>query len=549
MDQEEPVVIPEQPKTYEEWIAIGKQNAQRNLGVAIESYEQASQLAEDKYESYFLIAQAYRINIGNVHMVRQFLAKALQFVNGRIDRYIKIANEYGWVYHWRPKEIHGWVKELDPNYDHDVPNKYDDYEIILMEYEDEVRLQYATRSIEKFIELSQDKVSDLIKIASKILKENKDSELVDQYFFRALQLQEDKFDVLIKIGDAYYSSKLYEKSLQYYNDARSLRTDIFQLHLNIIRVKLELQQYQEALDYSINLQKPEEKKVYIELGLIFGDYDQTFDQGQQYILKGVDLSQYKWEKQETLQYLIKYCSGTRINKALIQQAIKIDGNDSKLANAYADHMKNWDGTLEEKIDAFSRAIQINPQSEDYYHYLREAYIKLDKIQEGIDFLKGLNNPAIQSHFELGRLLLKNNQVEEAIKYLNLVIGLDKGENSQCKIVSMLHDHKYYAECIQICDEFQQFDQKCQSTYFYKAQSLVCLGKQEEAYPIFQKAQEISYSREVQELIEALKERINQMNRTMIIYQQYIMRTIINRLWFLCHFVHSLFLIYVYSFFA
>ena len=57
-------------------------------------------------------------------------------------------------------------------------------------------------------------------------------------------------------------------------------------------------------------------------------------------------------------------------------------------------MKDWDGTLEEKIDAFQRAISLNPQFDDFYHYLIEAYSKLDKVQEGIDFMKGLNNPGI-----------------------------------------------------------------------------------------------------------------------------------------------------------
>ena len=60
-------------------------------------------------------------------------------------------------------EINGWVKELDPTFDGEVPKTYEDYQaicicitlLIVYEYfKDSKRIRCATRSIEKIIELS-----------------------------------------------------------------------------------------------------------------------------------------------------------------------------------------------------------------------------------------------------------------------------------------------------------------------------------------------------------------------------------------------------------
>ena len=99
--------------------------------------------------------------------------------NNKIDRLIAIgilsypiiAHEYKRItYDSHAMEIHGWVKELDPTYDHEGPKTYDDYQeicnffclyfifYIVKEYIIESRtinrIHCATRSIDKIIELS-----------------------------------------------------------------------------------------------------------------------------------------------------------------------------------------------------------------------------------------------------------------------------------------------------------------------------------------------------------------------------------------------------------
>ena len=71
---------------------------------------------------------------------------------------------------------------MDPTYDHEVPKTYDDYQeickfiifILVGEYLRECRtinrLNWASKSIDKMIELSENKIDELIYIGKKKMK-------------------------------------------------------------------------------------------------------------------------------------------------------------------------------------------------------------------------------------------------------------------------------------------------------------------------------------------------------------------------------------------
>ncbi|KAM3129853.1 hypothetical protein pb186bvf_018063 [Paramecium bursaria] len=290
MDQQDKEQMLKQIKSYGEWIELGKQNAEPDREFAVQCYEKALELTEDKYEPYFLIG-----NIQSFTFKLSLFQKHFPWLQNqqiiKIDRLIAIAWEYERIqYDSHAKEIHGWIKELDPTYDHEVPKTYDDYQEIFGEYLRECRtinrLNWASKSIDKMIELSENKIDELIYIGKEILIVN-DIGLANLYFDRALS-EGDKYDVLMKIGDSCFKSNLFEACQKYFQDAYILNPNIFQPQTKIIQAKLKLQQFQEALDYINKLVITQES--YIKIGLLLSIFEATLNEGQVFLFKGVELS-------------------------------------------------------------------------------------------------------------------------------------------------------------------------------------------------------------------------------------------------------------------
>ena len=80
-----------------------------------------------------------------------------------------------------------------------------------------------------------------------IVEDRTSKELAEQYFERALKLQEDGFAVLLRIGmlkikllGDIYLPNFPELSVKFYEDAKVKRPDSFEPHLKIVAQKLEL---------------------------------------------------------------------------------------------------------------------------------------------------------------------------------------------------------------------------------------------------------------------------------------------------------------------
>ncbi|KAM3129858.1 hypothetical protein pb186bvf_018068 [Paramecium bursaria] len=449
MDQQDKESMFEQVKSYGEWIELGKQNKESDRELAVQCYEKALELTEDKYEPYFLIgniqsftfvAQAHRI-FGSTQFVLETLPLALNLANNRVDRLIAIgisvclilADEYKFItYDQHALEIQGWVKELDPTFDHEVPKTYEDYQEIFKEYIIECRsinrIHCDSRTIDRILELSQNKVADLIEIGNIVseqigrqilLLDNK--ELAQIYLDRALQIQEDKFDVLMKIGDVFLNSQLFDTSLA--------------------QIKLELKQYQEALDYINNLILPQESQVYLDIGLLLSDFDAILNEGQVFILKGLDLTANKYD---TLKELIKKFIGKSINKFLLQKALEINGEDLELAEIYGTNMDTYQNEKsQETIDAFKLILKLDAKNIYYGSDLERAYVELGQVSEAIEFFKQyaltlqeqeqeeqIIQLQIDNLLRIGSLLSKTNQFNEAFKYFNQAIELDQSPIKQ-----------------------------------------------------------------------------------------------------------------------
>ena len=74
-------------------------------------------------------------------------------------------------YNYIALDIHGLVKEVDPNYDHEIPKTLEDYEnigknlifnAIVKEYIRLGEVSSATKAIEKYIDLSENKLEILL---------------------------------------------------------------------------------------------------------------------------------------------------------------------------------------------------------------------------------------------------------------------------------------------------------------------------------------------------------------------------------------------------
>ncbi|KAM3131834.1 hypothetical protein pb186bvf_016084 [Paramecium bursaria] len=543
MDQQTEVIG--EPKTYQEWINQGNKFVGVDATAAFLSYEEALELTEDKFEPYLLLginyqqfekAQAYRIDRSSWPAVKN-LNKALVYTNNNAERLIAIANEYEKLnYNYIALDIHGLVKEVDPNYDHEIPKTLEDYENIVKEYIRLGEVSSATKAIEKYIDLSENKLEILLQIGNfdyyylgKLIVEDRlQKELAEQYFERALKLQEDKFELLLRIGiydytilGDIYLSNFPELSAKYYEDARLQRPDSFEPHQKIIAQKLECSLFEETLEYIKNLQIPEEKQINLDLGLTLTNKEQTYNEGLLYINKGLQLSQNQFETLFELASLDKLNS-TKLKKLLLEKALAINGNDLNNLVLYAMHIYINEERSQETINILNKVLKINPQQEYFYTYKGQALVELGRTDEAIEELKKGAQICPQYLFllTLGKLLLEKKEIEQTVEYFNMAIKLDSsnsaydvGKYSNYKnIVKTLFDNNYFEECIKACDKIQEQIPDNDQSYLYKAKSLFALNRYNEAIPILEKTISLDnyYSTiEAKELIQKYVSTFNQ----------------------------------------
>ncbi|KAM3129854.1 hypothetical protein pb186bvf_018064 [Paramecium bursaria] len=202
-------------------------------------------------------------------------------------------------------------------------------------------------------------------------------------------------------------------------------------------------------------------------------------------------------------------------------AIDMDKNDVEIATLYGWHLKNRcnKAKTQELIDVLRIILELDPTNQYYADPLEDAFVLLGLIVEAIEFFKNLAsliekklaiiqnkdsepqigkfNPNIEdNYFRIGRLLLRNMQEDESLKYLSLAFeGTTRKSYNFGQIVHYLYQNQFYEQCIKICDQYQGLD--FQSQIFYKgkqlkqlsAQSLWKLDRKQEAVPILIQANE------------------------------------------------------------
>lgn len=103
--------------------------------------------------------------------------------------------------------------------------------------------------------------------------------------------------------------------------------------------------------------------------------------------------------------------------------------NSKVVNKTAILAKRFfrQGKLEQSVNAYIKALDIEPENADIHNELGYVLARQNKIDEAVKHLEkavGINPNMLDTHNNLGTIYLQNNQAEKAIKHFNAALQIN-----------------------------------------------------------------------------------------------------------------------------
>ncbi|MHB8842670.1 MAG: tetratricopeptide repeat protein [Candidatus Aquicultor sp.] len=235
----------------------------------------------------------------------------------------------------------------------------------------------------------------------------------------------------LRKGKAAFESKDYETAIEYFNKALKQDNNNYEAYLWLGKSYLNLsgENSQTAIDY-INKyleHEPNNSEAYVYLGdayqekfikYIYNDY--LFKQSLPKVFGKIHF------KVDTLKFNYNAVSDKSIE--CYQKAININPQEAlayyRLGYDYG--FKKED--LKQGINFYEKGIKINPNYTNVYYQLGLLYKNIQNYTEAKNnFLLEISNDSTnaETYFELAQILIKQNQNEEAVKYLDTFLAINK----------------------------------------------------------------------------------------------------------------------------